>query len=65
MEKAPEQDFVLSHRWIFTALHVLVKNKARVLLLGGAGVGKTTLVKRFQSPASFEEEEKVKYQTLH
>ena len=34
---------------------------ARVLLLGGGGVGKTTLIKRFQSPASFEEEELVTY----
>jgi len=43
-EKPPEPDFILSHR---------------VLLLGGGGVGKTTLIKRFQSPASFEEEELV------
>ena len=64
MEKAPEQDFVLSHRWIYSFARFGEKI-ARVLLLGGAGVGKTTLVKRFQSPASFEEEEKVKYQTLH
>ena len=43
-------------RHLFTLSELTI---VRVLILGTAGVGKTTLVKRFQSPAGSEEEDKV------